>query len=104
MQPIFIRADDCLLNDDTGGANGGDAAHHDQGIVLTCGAAITDVQIGHGIDPFAIFKCGLLVNARQPQHVRSGPFEIAQVIGVIDKATMVGIFEIDAHRQMVRAR
>ena len=100
----YLRlAHDSLLNVDRSGTHLLQRRHHDQRIVEPCRGAVADRECGDGIGASACLLVGALVDPDEPQHVRTGTLHVAQVIGVIDDARQVGILEIDAHRETMRA-
>jgi hypothetical protein len=78
------------------------ASAFDQHIIVQFGRTdIADLQVGNCIGALARFNRGALVDLQHPQHVGTGAFEPAQVIGVIDYARKIGVFVIHPHRKVV---
>ena len=84
-------------------ANAYQPRHKHQRVVEFRRATKFDRHVGHRIGTLPGFHHSALVDPDQSHHVGPGALHVAQVIGVIDHAHLIGLLEKDAHRESVLA-
>lgn len=62
---------------------------------------IPNRHVTDGIGAHASFMRRALIHTGQAEHIGSAPLHPAQVVGMIDNARQISVFEVDAHPQPV---